>query len=684
MFDIISGWRVGNMRRFDHFHLIIFISGSLLSITQTGVTTQSIPIILFSSIILPGILLFHLLSGKEDLEAESVVIGVPLGLVSISIFMAILSVILEPLVHQILGFLLTIYLLVIFIVSKNHGSIPKYNFKYPNSVRAIGFISLLPVLGVFAGKFQTWYQSNLLAVVFLCLVAISTVIIRLKIVSRGWKCLCIYIISASILLHTNVVTSYLWAHDIHFQYYLISQVIRDGAWTLSLPGTKGLLIIVILPASILADHPEEAVSVIKYLYPLFISLTPVALYLLALTIYDSKMKKYAEFVPYIFIIYFTNFSHMSGKQAFGLLFVSLFLLAIFKKYYGILVIPIALGLLMSHYGTTIIYFSLFFGIVLIMPIYKHILRIKTRSPFRLNIIILLGVLWYFWFSMVGDTGLLEHISLVLVRIWRELISGTLLSQSGQTSAINDDTGLAVSILKFTWISILGFAAIGEVYAVQKEYRGIKSGVSEYYLLIAGVTGIFLLVGTFAPLGYPILRLIRISLIVLAPLCIYGLVISLGGIKNRILPFNSELMILLLMMILILVSSGVGFIIIGSTPPSFNPSLNGEHSPIYLPCEREAATWTVQHHSESSIGVINPDFTIKTHDARLLAGFIYRDKLIRLYPDDENIRSDLFYVSNTPMGRDPEVRVNLQTTPIGKAITNASTIYSCGRANVHST
>ncbi|MFK8214198.1 DUF2206 domain-containing protein [Haloferax volcanii] len=630
---------------------------------------------------IPGMVLYNLISSSNSVQLSY---AIPIGVVGYTVFSLAATVITTPFAKITVQILAVLYVFLILSIGAIVGTLPnRSSITLPHPTRAMILLSLLPILAVLGAKYSIWYGTRLITLSYILLASISPLIIWSQLEARSEKAFGMFLVGWSVLLHTHAVTSHLIGYDIHLEYYYVRQIIQSGTWSTALQGSMGNVVTVLFPvAGISQITGISDVWVMKYVYPAFFAIETVLVWRLASVVLSNTARRYTEFAPYMFVFYFGVLNHMVGKQSFGIVFGTLFILSLIEQTNKKVLMISLMGLILSHYGTPLLFLVFLVGATVFAAIYNRVIEhIQIRYISELS---LLALCWFLYNVLVSPEGTFTYAVIIGNRVATTLFTGGFVIDNQASSSSSGN--LLVTLLKMMWILVVGVAAFGGLKALIQDWFGSNTGVNRFYLVLTGAIGVFIGTAIVVPVVYPVIRLLWITLPLLAPLIIYGLVSLVAVIQREIDPLSNKISqptaIGVFVVFLFIVSSGAAFVAVGQPAPSYAASLEPKYAPIYPTCEPESAQWVASHRGDAEIGVINPRLTIGSHDGRLLASYIYHEEITHLYPDRDAELTELFFMTNTPIGRPADTRINVSNTTLSGAIQDADEVYSCGRGGAY--
>ncbi|KUG19751.1 MAG: DUF2206 domain-containing protein [Methanomicrobiaceae archaeon] len=220
---------------------------------------------------------------------------------------------------------------------------------------------IIPILTVAGAYLVNGYQENLLLMFIIALIAVVATLIAFgRLVPRSLYPLAVLSISVSLLLHTSLISPYIWGYDIHLEYYLANLVLSQSYWNHTLPGNVNAMLSIVILAPMLTEISAVSLTaVFKVMYPLLFALVPLALY----QAFKSMTSETVAFLgTFVFVSYFSFYTEMAAlpRQAIAEIFLVLVILLMLDRELTrragfALYVIFGASMVVSHYGLTYIY-----------------------------------------------------------------------------------------------------------------------------------------------------------------------------------------------------------------------------------------------------------------------------------------------------------------------------------------
>ena len=419
------------------------------------------------------------------------------------------------------------------------------------------FLCLIPFMAVLGTYLVNFHHTNILLMLMIVVIAFVALLIGFdKFIPAKLYPLAIWVMAISLILHYTLITNYVGVHDGEFCQAKL--VIENHFWEWSGYGNyNSILSVTILPPIIHFLGNIRLTGLYKIIFPLFLSLLPLGVYVISKKHLDNKKSFLAAYLFLISTEFFIGLSNIT-KQLMAMFFLVLLFMVILNRDMdkinkSFLSIIFAISLIVSHYGTSyLVMFSLLFVLIFlfltenqtIKELWKRFyftfrkkewvtdnLNTKNKA-ISLNFVLLFitfALAWYIYISSSSVLDAFMHIgNNIADAIFTEFLNPEY-SRGGYMLA-KESRGLGF-IHKYLKLGIPFLIIIG-LFKELLNYRKSKFdvpyfGFSIYYLtlLIASVA-----IPCFAVMGPD--RLYSLALSLLAPLSIIGGLTILGLIKKK--------------------------------------------------------------------------------------------------------------------------------------------------------
>lgn len=459
----------------------------------------------------------------------------------------------------------TLLLAMSFAAQKRAGSArSSLSFSFTSLRQFVGILLLfsLPFLAVFGAMYSS---SLLLFALITSLVFLVAVSFFSRILPSQLKPIVILIIAISLLFQIQFLSPHLIGYDVYEEFYVFRLTQTNSVWNPNLPSLTietnsydGMLSVTILPTVYSNLLNLDSEFVFKVLYSLFYVLVPVAMY----EMYKRPFGASVAFLAAFYFVLFPRFYQEERRQIIGELFLVLLASVILqservikdmstrKKQFGhtFLLIVFAAALVVSHYSIYYIFVGCILFAWFLPPVLEKLARAlrsnrlgmkseKVVTSRFLFLVLVFGVSWYFFVSQTTGGNFLLTLRQLAQGFTTDFFNmrarGGTVSDfvSPNLNTISWVSQMDVIINKVPYILIIvGFVAI--VY----KFRRMSLGYEYLGILFANMTLLVMtfVIPAFAPAFLP-QRFYHVSLLFLAPICIFGGVTLLGLILR---PFKS--------------------------------------------------------------------------------------------------------------------------------------------------
>lgn len=220
-------------------------------------------------------------------------------------------------------------------------------------------LCLIPFLSIFGTYMLNVYGNNTLQMILLLILAIFP-LITLKWIPKKLYPLVIFVLALSLLLHTTLISPYIWGSDINIELIMANYVIKTGVWyaELNIPYNAMLSVVLLAPIySVISDL--SLTWCFKIVYSVLFSLVPVILF----EVYNKLSNEKIALLACIFFINLNAFFTVLpavARQEIASIFLALILIMVLEEkisgyYKSILLLLFGFGLVVSHYGMAYVF-----------------------------------------------------------------------------------------------------------------------------------------------------------------------------------------------------------------------------------------------------------------------------------------------------------------------------------------
>jgi uncharacterized membrane protein len=358
------------------------------------------------------------------------------------------------------------------------------------------FLCSIPLLAIFGTYVLNYYDNNLLQMILLLIIALFP-LISLKWIPKKFYPFLIFITSISLLLHTTLISPYIWGADINTEYYLSSLILKNSIWNIAIGSDVNAMLSIVILAPIFSILSNiNLIWCFKIVYPFFFSLIPLGLFLL----YKKMTTNEIAILACLFFVfvnaYFTTLVSAARQEIAEMFLVLIIMLFMSDKIKGnsrsLLLVIFGLSLVVSHYGLAYI----FIIIIIIAYLFKFIISKIERSNFNefnlLNNIypILLLVFALAWFMYISGSSIFINGVMIGHGIINSITDILNPSTSQGLSIITGQFSYLQSIERYLYLICDGFITLGLLglyknkWKFNEEYKYLSLG--SFSVLILGI------------------------------------------------------------------------------------------------------------------------------------------------------------------------------------------------------
>lgn len=353
------------------------------------------------------------------------------------------------------------------------------------------YLVLVPTVTILGVVVQNTYSSNVGLVISLLLVCSSVILAAFGKIPKEAFPATIFVMSLSLLLHTSLISDFLWGWDIQKEYYSAASVIDASIWN---PGRYSLvdamLSIVVLGPVLSVFSGLEIEMVFRIVYPFIFSFMPVGLYLF----FKKQTNEGIAFLSVFFIMslvtFFTELPQLA-RQEIAELFVVLLLLLLTdtkleKAQQTMLFLLYSFSLVVSHYSTYYFFIAILvigYLLALLLQRWKKTgqgeavpsprLKEGTSKLFNLNPELLLLVVLFSlaWYTFTSSSAPLVTAVQVLERTFNYIMDGLFNASTIESVGIVKEG--SQSLLQAIWMLAQFAFAVAIVIGAYLVLKGLK-------------------------------------------------------------------------------------------------------------------------------------------------------------------------------------------------------------------
>jgi len=487
----------------------------------------------------------------------------------------------------------TILLMLSFISYKRMDLDHTFSLPSTGQVLRAFVLVLIPLLAIFGALLTN--SLILLLMIAAVVVLVVTMAFSKKLIPVEVYPFVILIIALSLMFQKEFISSHLLGWDVFGEFYVFRLTNIKSLWNplvhinnSELLDYNSMLSVTILPTVYSKLLNISGELIFKIFYLLFYSLVP-------LTIYQMYKHGFGKSTALLSAFYFVSFPRFYGeerRQIIGELFLVLLIATILSQNIAltkkkILLCIFGVALVMSHYSIAYIYvFSILFVWSIISVMKKLSLTkyapasIKAIDGSYVLLILVFIALWHIFVTPSLATtfsGFVNRIAVSFINGFgniatRSVAVSNIINPDFSNTSLIYQADFVINKIPFILIIIGSFALI-------RNYR--KKNINLEYLLMALASLLILLMALLVPFLAPAFlaeRFYHVSLLFLAPVCVYGgetfLKRVLKPLKNVKSVRSISLRILTIFFIAVLLFK-VGFLyeVAGDASPGMQISLS---------------------------------------------------------------------------------------------------------------
>lgn len=401
----------------------------------------------------------------------------------------------------------------------------------------------------------------------------------------------IFGIALGILFSRLLVSPYVIGADIQQSTHMIETMIQTGSWEPWKGGHRSLPTVTVVPIVLQSISNVPLDYLLKIVYTSLFALTPVGIYILSRKRLDSADSFAAAG---IFIVYFTFFRVVPGKQHISQLFL-VTLLAIWcsdkeSTKNTILGLLLASGVILSHYGVSVIFIGNLFGSYIIA-------YLLFRKDIGFSFISIFSVSTIGWYLYAAGGGKITDIVMSIYISIQNVLSSGAQSRTG-ASVASSSTHLIQQLNLILFIVLLLSIGVGILFILYNLFKRQPVFSLRFDLLAIGFWGL-VCVSLIMSGHLGMDRALDISLLVLAPVALFGYRTLLSHIPSNTTRMGKVVPIVFIV-ILFVFTSGIAYEA-SSQPASSAINLHEDpNSLVYSHNDYSAAKWLFENRGQNSM------------------------------------------------------------------------------------
>ena len=446
------------------------------------------------------------------------------------------------------------------------------------------------------------YNDSRLQIVLLGMISIISFFIY-KLNSNEYPYI-LYFLSLALLFHTSLVTSYIWGWDINKEYNLANNVLVNNFWNINTSsGLNSMITTVIFSPLLNLISNINLVWIYKIIIPIIFAFVPVVIYLICSKIFNKIIAIYAGLFLIFTVVFYTEMLQLVRQQIAELILVLLLYIYLIKnerndnKQYIPIILLLIITLVLSHYALTYIYIFIFTSGYILYKISKTNDLFKLDFKVPINHIIFLtafAVVWYFYTSTSDNVfNLLYNVKTIYTHVTTDLFNPQ--STEALKLIVTSQATIFQNINKIFLIFFQFMIFIGLTTTILKNKKNIHT-----FIIISLINILFLISNIVLPYlsnSLNTTRIYHISILILSPFAIVGLILSLNIIP-KLKTKNNFMIISLLLIIYFNLQNGLVYNFVGING-SIALSKNVDY-PLVANTDLSVSDWFIQHSNNKNI------------------------------------------------------------------------------------
>jgi uncharacterized membrane protein len=641
----IFEWNDLPIKRF----LILFISIQILLICLLGLGALGINIPFITQVIglvyalfIPGIIILRILRLHQLGTNRTIIYSVGIS----ACFLMFLGFVMNfafPMVgmpHPLAKYpiivttvvVMSILCLVAFLRDKKYATTAQINWDW-SCAHTVYVLILLPLLAVLGAQLVNIYQSNILLMCLMALLAlIPIVLIFTKYLPRKYFGLAIWVIALSLLLHRSLISQYLWGADIVGEFASFRMVEMNSVW---LPNAPNLitaynvtLSVTILPVMISKLTSIEGLWVFKLIFPIMFSLAPLAIYEMLRGQFSEKTAFLAAFFAMSIYTFYTTFLQVDKQLVATLLLASFSLLMLDRgmtqRNRTLLLAILGMGVIVSHYSTAFLW-----AIIVAATVIGLLILHRKSASLTVGLAVMLVAVSLLWYGFMAHGAVIKQFVSMggdAVRIESSTVNASAATNNNANAAqqlLSEGSVNMPNSMRYLYIITQVLMTLGFIIIAWRWIKRKEPKISDEFLAFTFLFLCLLVIELILPEFGRVIALDRIyfvCLIFLSPFFIVGIEWLLLNIKsllskvawkkkiatlwNAVIPYeiarSTAVIAVIILTIFFLANTGFIYELAGQ-PLATSIALNRNQAdfPIFSEAEFSGARWLTQNDQNPS-------------------------------------------------------------------------------------
>jgi len=493
---------------------------------------------------------------------------------------------------------------------------------------------LVPFTAIFGTYLVNYFQANQLLLAMVVILASIGILVGLdRFIPRESYPIALFVISITLLLHTALISPYLWGWDIVEEHFYATLVLQQQAWDIELFGNvNGCMSIVVLAPYLTQLTGLSLTWVFKLVYPLIFSLVAVALY----EVYRHQAgEKIAFFACFMLISYFQYYNGMIflTRQMISEIFLVLLLLlmvstAVIGRKRVLLAGFYGFALITSHYGLSYIFMGVLLvawlliliagsrqvsniGTLILSRIRRGDSRLanflnaqEKRTILTVQFVTFFSLCTIGWYSLIASGSVLNSVTQIGNQIVSSLITelANPAASQGMNVVVSETATPLHEVWKYLFLIVnllIVLGVLAYLFSKPNRYRFTREYIAFAFIFLAlDVAGITV---PYLASALSVERFYQITIIVLSPFFAYGGLVVFSTVANyfrktepgTMHSCQAHVMLSVFLAIFLIFNTGFIYEVTGDSPTSIALSTLDDF-PKYNEREMTGAQWLHRH------------------------------------------------------------------------------------------